>query len=116
MHKSATEPNDLEKFFVERFNASDIEGLLALYEPDAIIASGDTELAAGSSQLRAFFTRYLEQRVQLGPSEQAQAVHCGNLALTSSRLDNGDTTAEVARRQTDGSWRWVIDQFKLVNS
>jgi hypothetical protein len=38
MHKPAKDPNDLEKFFVERANAGDVEGLVALYEPNAIVA------------------------------------------------------------------------------
>jgi hypothetical protein len=37
----------------------------------------------------------------------------GDIALTSSTLINGDITAEVARRQPDGSWLWVVDQFAI---
>jgi hypothetical protein len=33
----------------------------------------------------------------------------GDLVLTSTRLPGGGATVEVARRQSDGSWRWVID-------
>jgi hypothetical protein len=36
------------------------------------------------------------------------------LALTSTRLPDGTVTAEVARRQNDGTWQWVIDQFSLA--
>ena len=32
------EPEDLERFFVERVNAGDVEGLVALYELDAVLA------------------------------------------------------------------------------
>jgi hypothetical protein len=35
------------------------------------------------------------------------------LALTSSRFPNGSVSAEVARRQNDGRWLWVIDQFSI---
>jgi hypothetical protein len=38
------------------------------------------------------------------------AIWNGDLALTSTRLPGGGATVEVARRQPDGSWRWVIDQ------
>ena len=47
------------------------------------------------------------------PSIQAPALCSGNLALTSSRLGNGDITAEIARRQPDGNWLWAVDQFAL---
>ena len=41
MHPSAQQPNDLEKYFVERANAGDVDGLVALYEPQAMLVSGD---------------------------------------------------------------------------
>jgi ketosteroid isomerase-like protein len=113
MHKPAKEPNDLERFFVERTNAGDVEGLMALYEPNAIVANGDGEVAIGLNQIREFFVRFLDVRPHLDPSNQAPALCSGDLALTSSRLSNGDITAEIARRQPDGSWLWVVDQFVL---
>jgi hypothetical protein len=36
------------------------------------------------------------------------------LALGSTRLNDGGVTAEVARRQPDGTWRWVIDQWNVI--
>jgi ketosteroid isomerase-like protein len=113
MYKQAKEPNDLEKFFVERANAGDVEGIVALYEPNAIVADGDG--AIGLNQIREFFVKFLADRPKLDPSDQAAALCSGDLALTSSRLSNGDITAEVARRQPDGSWLWVVDQFALGN-
>ena len=113
MHGRAKEPNDLERFFVERANAADVEGLVALYEPNAMIVSGDGELAMGSDQIREFFVRFLADRPRLEPSNQAPARCTEDLALTSSRLNNGDITAEIARRQPDGTWLWVVDQFVL---
>ena len=113
MHKPAKEPNDLERFFVERANAGDVEGLVALYESNATVACGDSEVLVGLDQIRKFFINFLASRPQLTPSIQAPALCSDNLALTSSRLGNGDITAEIARRQPDGNWLWVVDQFAL---
>ena len=113
MHKPAKEPNDLEKFFVERANAGDVEGLVSLYESNATLASGDGKVVNGLEEIRNFFINYLAICPQLTPSDQAPALCSGNLALTSSRLSNGDITAEVARRQPDGNWLWAVDQFAL---
>lgn len=113
MHKPAKEPNDLEKYFVERANARDVEGLVALYEPDAILTDGAGEIAVGINQIREFFVKFLADRPMLDSSNQTEALCSGDLSLTSSKLSNGDITAEVARRQPDGSWLWVIDQFAL---
>lgn len=113
MHKPANEPNDLEKFFVERANAGDVDGLVALYEPDAVIDGGNGEVVTGREQIRKFFVRFLADRPRFGSSMQAPALRATDLALTSSRVSNGDITAEVARRQPDGTWLWVVDRFAL---
>ena len=113
MYRTAKEPNDLERFFVERANAGDVEGLVALYEPDATLACGDGEVVVGLDQIRKFFVKFLASRPYLSPSAQAPALCSANVALTSSRLDNGDITAEIARRQPDGTWLWAVDQFAL---
>jgi ketosteroid isomerase-like protein len=115
MRSRAMEPNDLEKFFVERANAGDVEGLVALYEPNAIVASENGEVAIGLDHIREFFVGFLSDRPRLDPSIQAPALCSGDIALTSSQLSNGDITAEVARRQPDGSWLWVVDQFAVGN-
>ena len=114
MHKLAKEPNDLERFFVERANAGDVEGLVALYESNATLACGDGEVVVGLDQIQKFFVNFLASRPQLSPSDQAPALCSGDLALTSSRLDNGGITAEIARRQPDGNWLWAVDQFALA--
>ncbi len=114
MHKSAKNPNDLEKYFVKRANQGDVEGLVALYEADAIIADGEKEIARGRKRIQEFFERLLANHPQFEPSAQAEALCSGELALTSSKTGNGDITAEIARRQPDGSWLWVVDQFTLT--
>ena len=113
MHKLAEEPNDLEKFFVERANAGDIEGLVALYEVDATLTCGDGVELVGTDKIRKFFTNYLMTRPKLTPSVQGPALCSGNIALTSSRHSNGDVSAEIARRQPDGNWLWAVDHFAL---
>jgi ketosteroid isomerase-like protein len=114
MYKQAKKPNDLEKYFVERANAGDVEGLVALYEPDARLTDGSGKIAVGINQIRDFFVSFLADRPILYASNQAEALCSGDLSLTSSKLSNGDITAEVAIRQPDGSWLWVIDQFALL--
>lgn len=113
MHETAREPDDLEKLFVERANAGDVEGLVALYEPDAVVAHGNGKVAIGRDQIREFFVEFLADRPHFRPSVQARALRSGDLALTSSQTGNGDITAEIARRQPDGRWLWVVDQFAL---
>jgi ketosteroid isomerase-like protein len=112
----ALKPEDLARFFVVSANAGDVEGLVALYEADAILATGrEGRVAIGSEAIRAFYTGVLADRPRFEPGEQRPALCNGDLALTSSRLVNGTVTAEVARRQSDGTWLWTIDQPAMAD-
>jgi ketosteroid isomerase-like protein len=106
----AAHPNDLGRFFLERANAGDVEGLVALYESDAILAFPAGRAATGAGEIRRAYEALLADRPSFEPGEQQPALVNGDLALTSTRLVGGGATAEVARRQPDGTWLWMIDQ------
>lgn len=110
----AVQPEDLGRFFVERANAGDVEGLVALYEPTAVLALPDGQTATGADEIRQFYQQLLAHRPTFTPGPQRPALRNGDLALTSTRIPAGATT-EVARRQPDGSWRWVIDQPNILS-
>ena len=112
-HELAREPEDLARFFVARANAGDVEGLAALYEPDAVLATGRGEIATGTEEIRGFYARLLASRPRFEPGVQT-SLRNGRLALTSSRLGNGNVTAEIARQQADGTWLWTLDQPMLA--
>lgn len=113
-YEPARDPNDLGRFFVERANAGDVDGLAALYGPDAVLALPAGQLAVGREAIRAAYSELLAGSPRFQPGEQAPALINGDLALTSTRLVGGGATAEVAHRQSDGSWLWVIDQPNVL--
>jgi ketosteroid isomerase-like protein len=108
--EQAFQPEDLSRFVVERLNAGDVDGLVALYEPDAVLAVGTGQVASGAGEIRAAYEQIVADRPTVEPGVQQATLRCGDLALTSSRLTDGTITAEVARRQPDGTWLWVLDQ------
>jgi ketosteroid isomerase-like protein len=110
----ATEPNDLGRYFIERGNAGDVDGLVALYEPDAVLAFPPGNLATGHAEIRAVYEQFVAAAPELSPGRQHPALVSGDLALTASTLTTGEVTVEIARRQPDGSWLWVLDQPVLV--
>jgi ketosteroid isomerase-like protein len=110
----AVEPNDLPRLFVERANAGDVDGLAALYEPDAVLTFPAGHVARGRRAIRAVYQELLADRPMFKPGEQQPSLVSGDLALTSTRLDTGGVTVEVARRQPDGSWLWAIDRFNIL--
>jgi hypothetical protein len=63
---------------------------------------------------RGAYQDLLANRPQFRPGQQQPALVDGDLALTSTRLASGGATAEVARRQPDGSWLWAIDQPNVL--
>jgi ketosteroid isomerase-like protein len=110
----ALNPNDLGQFFLLRANAGDVEGIVALYEFDAVLAVMEGQVAIGAEAIRAFYARLLADRPTFEPGEQRPALHYGAVALTSTLLRDGTVTAEVARRQPDGTWLWAIDQPSIA--
>lgn len=113
-HEPARRPEDLSDFFLQRANAGDVEGVVALYAPDAVLAFPPGQLTVGHDQIRAAYTEFLAGRPSLRSAGQQPAIVNGDIALTSTRLPGDGATAEVARRQPDGTWLWVIDQPSVL--
>ncbi len=114
----ARDPQDLERFLVERENAGDVDGMTELFERDAVVDIGGGTFIHGRKAIHEYFTQLQitgfgpeKRKFELG--EQRPALICGDLALTSVRSKNGSVTSEVARRQEDGSWLWVIDRYSV---
>jgi len=90
-------PFEINEAFAAAFNSRDLAQLLALYEPDAAL----TRVPGRMTSRNAFCTE------------------CGDIALLKAewtiQADDGSVIArgssvEVARRQADGGWRYVIDR------
>ena len=113
--RPAAQPEDLGRYFLERANAGDVEGLVALYEPGAVLAFPPGRLATGHEEIRRVYAELLADRPSFRSAGQQPVIRNGDLALTSTRLPSGGATVEVARRQADGTWRWVIDQPAVLS-
>jgi len=100
--KPVYDPQQLEPLLVSRQHAGDVDGMTALFEPDAVIDCGGGNLLRGKDAIRSYYAEIV-----------ASGRKC-DLALTSTRLPDGDVTSEVARRQGDGSWLWVIDRYSVT--
>ena len=109
----AYDPQDLERLLVSRENVGDVDGMAALYEPQALLDCGGGRLMHGREAIRKFYGELVATGRKFEFGEQRAPMVCGDLALTSTRLPDGTVTAEIARRQSDGTWLWVIDQFSI---
>ena len=113
-YEPAKRPEDLSDFFLQRANAGDVEGVVALYAPDAVLAFPPGQLTTGHDQIRAAYAEFLAGRPTLESAGRQPTIINDDIALTSTRLPGGGATVEVARRQPDGTWRWVIDQPSVL--
>jgi ketosteroid isomerase-like protein len=109
----ASDPQDLERLLVVRQRAGDLDGMVALYEPDAVLFCDEGRFIRGREAIRSFFSKAIATGNKFQFGEQRPAIISGDLALTSTQLPDGIVTAEVARRQSDGNWLWVIDRFSI---
>jgi ketosteroid isomerase-like protein len=113
-HQPATTPDDLGRFFVERVNSGDVDGLVALYEPEAVLAFSSGDFAAGHAEIRAVYEDLVADAPRFEPGDPRPAMISGDLALTSTRLVSGGATVEIAHRQPDGTWLWAVDQPNIA--
>jgi uncharacterized protein (TIGR02246 family) len=117
---AATTPEQVHRVFEDTFNAGDIDGLLQLYESDAALIAQPGSVAHGSEQIRAALLGFLalkgritlDTKLVFGVGDLAYLSNTWSLKGTGpdgNPVSLGATTAEVARRQADGTWRYVID-------
>ena len=66
----ATTPEEVHRLFEDAFNAGDIDGLMALYEPDAAVIPHPGSVVQGTEQVRAGLQAFLalQGRVSLDTS------------------------------------------------
>ncbi len=111
----ARRPEDVSRVLVSLLRDGDIDGLEELYEPGAVFADDDG-LAVGWPAIARAHRAFLESGAVLGLGDPL-VIEAGDLALvqwtwTVTRDDGSElsgASAEVLRRQADGTWRFVID-------
>jgi ketosteroid isomerase-like protein len=113
-NEPARDPQDLERLLVTRQRTGDVDSMVALYERDAVIDCGDGQIVQGTEAIREFFAELVATGRKFDFGNQRPAIISGDLALTSTHSLDGSVTAEVARRQADGTWLWVIDKFSIA--
>ncbi len=106
---------DIHRLVQDAFNAGDDEALADLYEDDAAMATPEGIFVRGRVAIREQWSGF----IALGGTIQMvtrHAVIVGDTALLSNDwhfvcpgAELSSRTSEVARRQRDGTWKYVID-------
>ncbi|HEV2812773.1 MAG TPA: SgcJ/EcaC family oxidoreductase [Solirubrobacteraceae bacterium] len=119
MSTAPTTAAELPAAFADRLAAGDLDGALALYEPDATFAPQPGAHVTGLDAIRGA----LEQFIALNPTldgEVEKVLEAGDVALVTNRwtlrgtgpdgpLEMAGVSADVMRRQPDGTWRILVD-------
>ena len=116
----AMSPEQIHREFEQAFNAGELEALLDLYEPDAALIPQPGVVAVGLDQIGPALQGFLDLGGKIS-LDTKEVVTVGELAYLTNRwsltgtnpdgtpLQMGAVTAEVARKQDNGSWLYVID-------
>jgi uncharacterized protein (TIGR02246 family) len=116
---AAQTPQEVNPQLIDAINRGDVEGALALYEPDAAFVT-DEGTVVGHDAIRPVMEAFISTKPQL-TMEPKEVVQTGDIAMTRGTwklvgtdpdgkpLEMGGRSVEVVRRQADGSWRFAID-------
>jgi uncharacterized protein (TIGR02246 family) len=116
----AHKPEELDVLFANAINAGDIEAALKLYEPGACLMPEPGELVSGTAAIRQALAGFLAMKPRL-TLDAKKLAETGGIALTTAKWVLEGTgpdgkpmkiegqSAEVARRQPDGTWLFAID-------
>ncbi len=115
--EGAESPEQLAVEFSRRLARGDVDGLTALYDPDAIVVPSPGTVARGRDEIRAALTDMVDAgvTVDLEPHSSHvltdQAVVANKATVRSAGSDDMQTvvTTEVLRRRADGRWFYVVD-------
>ena len=115
----AMTPADLDRLFAVALNSGDVEALLALYEPNASLTPEPGTEIHGKDALRGALEGFLgmQPKITMDNKTLAQiddiALCTANWSLSGTGPDGPveltGHSVEVARKQSDGSWLFVID-------
>jgi len=112
-------PEDWPRQFEEQLNAGDLDGVMALYEPEARFVTPTGEILVGRDAIRKVLGGLVQAKTQFH-SRVVRAVVVGEIAQLYtdfegiSEDDSGKTVPvhsraiEVLRRQPDGSWKLIM--------
>lgn len=117
-----TTPVELLEQFSRFAAVGDVDGLVSLYERDAVFQPQPGLVCRGRDEIGAALAELAALRPRIVFDDTPDVVEVGTVALVSSRwsmrgtapdgseVTDGGLSADVLRRQPEGTWLVVIDQ------
>jgi uncharacterized protein (TIGR02246 family) len=115
----AGNPEQICSLFKQYMAAGDLESLLDIYDPEVVFLSQSQEVLSGREGLRQVLAPLAAAKAKFDFNIK-QVIQSGDIALmhtewkVSAPEQMYSYAIEVARRQYDGTWRWLIgDPFTV---
>ena len=117
----ARKPEECDTLLVEAINRGDVEAALALYEPNASFVQDSGEVVTGLGAIREVMQSFVALKPKFTLTVKAVPSGDGGLALLRAKwsatgtgpdgkpLTISGNSTEVVRRQSDGTWKFIID-------
>ena len=117
---STATPEQVLEAIVDGINTGNLDALMPLYESEAAFATQPGSLAHGAPGVREALAGFISMKGELD-LQVTRVLEVGDLALVTGIWSFDGTgadgepvrlkarNADVLRRQTDGTWRFVID-------
>jgi ketosteroid isomerase-like protein len=116
----ATTPEEVNDLFIQAMQAGDMEAVLTLYDTNVSFASPNGDVVRGIENLRSQLSSFVAKKTRL-KFDVTKVIDSGDIALVHNEWELPDDgvrghAIEVARRQPDGSWRWLIGDPYTIRS
>lgn len=120
-------PQEVGHHLLEYLGKGDIEAALSLYEDEAAFASRDGGASFGLNQIRAALAEFTALQPTIVMS-QPKVIQTGDIALMNSQwllhgtgpdgnpITMGGHGSDVMRRQSDGTWKFLIDNAWVIQA
>lgn len=117
----ARTPEDVDRLFAEGLNASNVEAVVALYEPTGVLIPEPGKMARGTAEIRTAITDFaaMKPKLTMGVKQVVRsgddlAVVYNDWHMTAKGPDGqavelSGRAIEIVRRQADGTWLFALD-------
>ena len=118
-------PSEIHDLFEAAVNANDVDALMSIYDTDGVAIELDGSECTGEVAFREMLTGLAAALANL-KGTTTKVIVAGDVALTAGTwtaevamsdgtvITQSGTNVEVSRRQSDGTWRVVIDDPAFV--
>jgi ketosteroid isomerase-like protein len=115
----ANSPEDICRLFQQGMAAGDLDSVLSVYDPEAVFLNQSRDVTKGREGLRRELASLAAMRARFDFTIK-QVIEAGDIALMHTEWTVSGPqpmqvyAIEVARRQPDGTWCWLIgDPFTV---